>query len=68
MNSEGYLKMKQLTIGDLIVAITDAALDVTQDEDKAYEIAGLALKRLLEESSPELADFVFAVRGSTMIH
>ena len=41
MNSKIQLKAETVTMGDLIVAITDAALQVARDEDIAYRIAGL---------------------------
>lgn len=68
MNGETHLKIKQLTIGELMGAIADAALEATQDEDKAYEIARLVLMRLLAASAPETADYLFAACGSTTIH
>ncbi len=42
MNAQTHVKITQMTIGDLIVAVTDAAVEATQDQNKAYEIAGLA--------------------------
>jgi hypothetical protein len=68
MNGETYFKMKQLTIGELIATVTDAALEVTEDEDKAYQISGLLLMRLLAAPAPETADYLFAACGSTTIH
>ena len=44
------------SMGDLIVAITDAALEVVQDEAIAYRIAGLFFMRLLAVSDPKTAD------------
>jgi hypothetical protein len=46
---------RQLTIGDLILAVTEAAFEVTKDEDKAYEIASLVLVDLLQTSAPGAA-------------
>jgi hypothetical protein len=43
MNSNIQFKTETVTMGDLIVAIKDAALEVAQDEDMAYQIAGLCL-------------------------
>lgn len=56
MNSKIQLKAETVTMGDLIVAITDAALEVVQDEDIAYRIAGLFFMRLLAVSDPKTAD------------
>jgi hypothetical protein len=52
----------------LVVAITDAALEATQDEDVAREIASLVLMRLLAASSPETAEYLPAGCASTSIH
>ncbi len=68
MNGGTHFKIRQLTIGDLIVAITDAALEATQNEDQAREIASLALTRLLAASAAETAEYLLAVCGSTSIH
>lgn len=56
MNSKIQLKAETVTMGDLIVAITDAAFEVAQDEDIAYRIAALFFMRLLAVSDPEAAD------------
>jgi hypothetical protein len=68
MNLEAHFKIKQLTVGDLVVAVTDAALEATQDEDQAYEIAGLVLMRLLAASAPETAEYLLAACGGISIH
>jgi hypothetical protein len=68
MNGETRLKVEKLTIGDLVVAVTDAALEVTEDEDKACEIAGLALAKLLAASAPETADYLLLACGNVSIH
>lgn len=66
MNSKIQLKAETVTMGDLIVAITDAALEVVQDEDIAYKIAGLAFMRLLAVSDPETADNLLAGCAGTI--
>jgi len=43
---------RKITIGDLVVAVTDAAIEVSKNEQKAYRIADLALRRILSVSSP----------------
>jgi hypothetical protein len=62
MNSKIQLKAETVTMGDLIVAITDAALEVAQDEDIAYRIAGL----VLAVSDPETADNLLADCAGTI--
>jgi hypothetical protein len=57
MNIGSHREIKQLTIGDLIVAVTEAAFDATNDEDKAYEIASLVLVNLLQTSAPGAAEY-----------
>ncbi len=68
MNGEVNFKTEQLTIGDLVVAITDAALEVTEDEDMAYQIASLVLMRLVAASSPETAQYLLAACAGTTVH
>jgi hypothetical protein len=60
MNIGSHREIKQLTLGDLIVAVTEAAFEVIKDEDKAYEIAGLVLVDLLQTSAPEAAEHLLA--------
>ena len=40
MNDKNRLKAEAVTLGELIVAITDAAVEVTKDQEIAYRIAG----------------------------
>ena len=68
MKSKIQFKAETVTMGDLIVAITDAALEVAQDEDMAYRIASLVLMRLLAVSDREIADDLLAACAGTMIH
>jgi hypothetical protein len=68
MNSETHFKMKPLRIGDLIAAITDAALQVTEDEEMANRIAGIVLMDLLQASAPETAEYLLAASGGVTIH
>ena len=58
MNSKMQFKAEKVTMGDLIVVITDAVLEVAQDEDMAYQIAGPVFMRLLAVSDPETADLL----------
>jgi hypothetical protein len=50
MRTTSGLGQLQITVGDLVVAIMDAALEVAENESKAYQIAGLALNRVLRVS------------------
>jgi hypothetical protein len=61
-------KPETVTLGDLVVAITDAALEVAQDEEIAYRIAGLVFMRLVAVSDPKTADDLLAACADTMIH
>ena len=56
MNIGSCREIRQLTIGDLIVAVTEAAFEITKDEDKAYEIATLVLVDLLQPSASGAAE------------
>jgi len=56
MNIGSHREIKQLTIGDLIVAVTEAVFEATNDEDKAYEIASIVLVKLLQPSAPGAAE------------
>ena len=60
MNIASHYETKRLTIGDLIVAITEAAYEATEDENKAYEIASLVLVDLLQTSAPGAAEHLLA--------
>jgi hypothetical protein len=68
MNCEIHFKAEQVTLGELIVAITDAAFEVAEDEDIAYQIAGLVLMRLVAASSPETAECLLAACADTTVH
>jgi hypothetical protein len=68
MYAETGFKFRQLTICDLVVAVTDAALEVTQDEDQAYEIASLVLMKLLQASASETAEHLLAACDDKLIH
>jgi hypothetical protein len=47
----------------LVVAVTEAAFEATNDEDKAYEIASLVLVNLLQTSAPGAAElWLYAYR------
>jgi len=60
MNIGSHREIKHLTIGDLIVAVTEAAFEATNDEDKAYEIASIVLVKLLQSSAPGAAEQLLA--------
>jgi len=64
---ESDTNVKLMTMRDLIVAISDAACEVLEDDDKAQQIAGVVLMRLLAASAPETAQYLFSAR-STSIH
>ena len=38
INSKMQFKAEKVTMGDLIVVITDAVLEAAQDEDMAYQL------------------------------
>jgi hypothetical protein len=66
MNSKMQFQAEKVSMGDLIVVITNAVLEVAQDEDMAYQIAGLVFMRLLAVSDPETADNLLADCAGTI--
>ncbi len=44
----GTSSKRLATVGDLVVAVTDAALEIVKDEKKAYQIAGLVVNEMLD--------------------
>ena len=52
INSESPLLVT--TIGDLVVAVVDAALEVVENEKNAYRIADLVLNNILKRSNGNL--------------
>ena len=45
-------EIKDIKLGDLVVAVIESALETTGDAEQAYEIASRLLVRLLESSAP----------------
>ena len=68
MNTGDGFELHQLTIGDLIVAVMDAALEVTRDESMAYEIASHVLMDILDVVSPAIARDMLAAYGGSTLH
>ena len=68
MNTGDGFELHQLTIGDLIVAVMDAALEVTRDESMAYEIASHVLMDILDVVSPGIARDMLAAYGGSTLH
>jgi hypothetical protein len=48
MKTEFKVRKVRTTIGDLIVAIMDAALEVSKSERKAYRLTGLVVNKMLQ--------------------
>jgi len=64
MDSDTSVKL--MTMGDLIMAISDAAFEVLEDEEKARQIAGMVLMKLLAASAPETAQYLFSARSASI--
>lgn len=64
MDSDTSVKLT--TMGDLIMAISDAAFEVLEDEEKAHRIAGMVLMRLLAASTSETAQYLFSARSASI--
>ena len=43
-------KRLQTTVGDLVVAAMDAALEVSRNQRKAYRLAGIVLNKMLNDA------------------
>ncbi|HZD41179.1 MAG TPA: hypothetical protein VE131_10685 [Terriglobales bacterium] len=68
MRTARELANRKITIGDLVVAVTDAAIEVSKNEQKAYRIADLALRRILSVSSPQNFQRAHSGGGPTRYH
>lgn len=60
--------MHQATIGDLIVAVMDAAMETVKDEAIASEIASRALVKILATVSPGVARDIVVALGDHELH
>ena len=49
MTSDNKIRMLQTTLGDLVVTITDIALELSKDTKKAYLVAAIVLHDLLSQ-------------------
>ena len=50
MNTGRNVRRMELTIGELVVSATDAALEVSKNEKRAYQIAGIVVNKILRSS------------------
>ncbi len=50
MRIEFPVKRLQTTVGDLVVAAMDAALEVSKNQRKARRLAGIVLNKMLNDS------------------
>jgi hypothetical protein len=46
-------RTQSITVGDLVVAVTDAALEVSKDKKRAYRLAGVVVNKILRASTHE---------------
>ena len=60
--------VSQTTIGDLIVAVMDAAMAAGQDEEIAAEIASRVVVSILEKAAPEEARHLIAAFDADRFH
>ena len=68
MQNQTESEMQRITLGDLIVAVTDAAMEVTVDEEEAYEIASRVLLKILESFAPGTAEQLIAGYTGPTLH
>ncbi|MGH7833585.1 MAG: hypothetical protein ACREQK_08070 [Candidatus Binatia bacterium] len=46
-------RTQSITVGDLVVAATDAALEVSKNKKRAYQLAGVVVNKILRASTHE---------------
>ena len=68
MNCDAGFVANQATIGDLIVAVMDAAMETVKDEAVAAEIASRALVKILETVSPGVRRDIVVALGDHELH
>ena len=64
MRRNGNRKRIDTTLGDLIVALSDAAFDICSDKKEAYAVVATALKDLLRPRSLKINGRVRKFRQS----
>ena len=60
--------VNQMTIGDVIVAVMDAAMASVHDEELSAEIASRVVVNILEKASPGGAKAILAAFGDQQLH
>jgi hypothetical protein len=68
MRVEPPVKRLQTTVGDLVVAATDAALEVSRNQRKAYRLAGIVLNKMLNDSRLRARRFTGDLSKRTSFH
>ncbi len=58
----------QTTVGDLVVAAMDAALEVSRNQRKAYRLAGIVLNKILSDSRLSARRFKGDSPKKTLLH
>lgn len=58
----------QTTVGDLVVAAMDAALEVSKDQRKAHRLAGIVLNKILSDSRLSAHRFGRDLSKKTLLH
>ena len=58
----------QTTVGDLVVAAMDAALEVSKDQREAYRLAGIALNKILSDSRLSARRFRGDLSKKNLLH
>jgi hypothetical protein len=53
MKSNVQRTTRPLTLGELVVAVTEVAFEVSKDEKKAYQIASIVVGKLLSPAAPK---------------
>ncbi len=58
----------QITVGDLVVAAMDAAMEVSRNRRKAYRLAGIVLNKMLSDSRLSTRRFREDLAKKTLLH
>jgi hypothetical protein len=62
------VRRHNMTLGDLVVAVTEEALEVANDEKKAYQLAEVVVNRILGAAAGESCRRRFSLSEERRLH
>ncbi len=68
MRTQARSRTLKTTVGELVVAAMEAALEVSQDERKAPRLAGIALNNILQDSRLRVEGFKRGPSKNNLVH